>query len=432
MLYNIANPHGGDIYGEEKIELDYSANTNPYGTPEGVRRAITESLGSLDRYPDAKCRRLLRSLAGHEGVPRDYLICGNGAAEVIYAYCEAVGARAPWAAAQSSPNPLSEAAAFQAAQSSPNPLSEAAAFPATPEALRAAELAPTFAEYSLAFMHSCADVKKKVGSESCSDEGKSAVCDCGSKTEQNDCLERDTREKREIIRYRLKKENGFAPDAGLLSFIEKEQPHVFFLCHPNNPTGIPFEEGLLREIIALCGKLSIRIFLDECFLDLTSGIWDAKEMLAENPHLFILKAFTKSYGMAGVRLGFGMTADTALLEKMSRAVQPWNVSTPAQAAGIAALKEKEFLQKTVALIEKERPYLKSELEKMGYYTTDSVTNYILFEAEKDLAKELRKQGIAIRECENYQGLDAGWYRIAVRTHEENEKLISAIRKVRGK
>jgi threonine-phosphate decarboxylase len=312
-------------------------------------------------------------------VPWDYLICGNGAAEVIYAYCEAVGARAPWAAA--------------------------------PETLRAAELAPTFAEYSLAFLRSQADYNPTSGNV------------------QNAYFEKDTRK---IIRYPLKKENGFAPDAGLLSFIEKEQPHVLFLCHPNNPTGIPFEEGLLREIIALCGKLSIRIFLDECFLDLTSGIWDAKEMLAENPHLFILKAFTKSYGMAGVRLGFGMTADTALLGKMSQAVQPWNVSTPAQAAGIAALQEKEFLQKTVALIEKERPYLKSELEKMGYYTTDSVTNYILFEAEKDLAKELRKQGIAIRKCENYHGLDAGWYRIAVRTHEENEKLISAIRKVRGK
>ena len=350
MLYNTANPHGGDIYGD-KVILDYSANTNPLGTPEGVRRAVCEAAERLDRYPDPYCRELTAALAGHEGVPRDYLICGNGAAEVIYAYCEAVGGKG-------------------------------------------AELAPTFSEYTLGFLKGESD-----------DDG------------------------RKMVRYTLKKEKGFAPDHRLLDFIKAEQPAVLFLCHPNNPTGIPMEEGLLRETIALCGELGTRVFLDECFLDLSNRGWDAKEILAENPHLFILKAFTKSYGMAGVRLGYGMTADTALLKSMSEAVQPWNASTPAQAAGVAALKETEFLTKTCEIIETERQWLFEKLESLGFYHTDSAANYILFEGPENLAEELKKQGIAIRKCENYHGLGSGWYRIAVRLHEENEKLMEAMRQI---
>ncbi len=346
MLYKSKNLHGGDIYGD-KIILDYSANTNPFGTPLGVKQAIIDILDSLDRYPDPYCRRLLGDLAEHEGVPIDYLICGNGAAEIIYSYCKAVAAKT------------------------------------------AVELAPTFAEYSL---------------------GLEAF---GTK----------------LKRYFLTREKGFKPDDELLDFIEKEKPDVLFLCHPNNPTGQIIEEKLLIKIVKLSKKLDIRVFLDECFLDLASRGFDVKPLLSDNPQLFILKAFTKSYGMAGVRLGYGMTSDNKLLSKMSEAVQPWNVSTVAQAAGIAALKEEKFLKDTKVLIMKERLWLREELETLGYWSSDSVTNYILFQGEKALADKLKTQGIAIRKCDNYHGLNDRYYRIAVRTHEENMKLISTIKEV---
>ena len=135
--------------------------------------------------------------------------------------------------------------------------------------------------------------------------------------------------------------------------------------------------------------------------------------------------------MAGVRLGYGMTADSGLLKKMSQAVQPWNVSSLAQAAGIAALKETKFLEDTKALIKKERAYLKEQLESMGYFTIDSKTNYILFKAEPDLAEKLLIKGIAIRKCDNYHGLSCGFYRIAVKARKENEQLIAAIQNLRS-
>ena len=364
MLYKKENPHGGDIYGKDKIILDFSANTNPLGTPKGVKDAIIDTMDSIDRYPDPYCRKLREALAGHEGVPEDYLICGNGAAEVIYAYCAAVGAGA------------------------------------------AVEVAPTFAEYSIAGMRYGMYMK----------------------------------------RYELKAENGFVLDKGFLDYMATENPQAVILCNPNNPTGKTIDKNLLREIIAYAKRKAIRVFIDECFLDMCDNVehkgdkkaavapaakgskltLDATDLLYGNPHLFVLKAFTKSYGMAGVRLGYGMTSDIRLLEKMSEAAPPWNVSTMAQAAGIAALKEQEFLERSKAIVRAERVWLAESLRGLGYRVIDSETNYMLFEAGNNLEERLRARGIAIRNCRNFPGLSGEWYRIAVRTHEENMKLIAAM------
>ena len=88
MLYRTQNPHGGDIY-EEKVLLDYSSNTNPFGTPQGVVDAMNSVLTEVHHYPDPYCRALVHAIAAFEDVPQEYILCGNGAAELIYAYCEA-------------------------------------------------------------------------------------------------------------------------------------------------------------------------------------------------------------------------------------------------------------------------------------------------------------------------------------------------------
>ena len=287
------------------------------------------------------------AIAAAEGVPEEYILCGSGAAELIYAFADAVRPQ------------------------------------------RAAELAPTFAEYSLALARTgCA-----------------------------------------VARYTLSEKNDFAPDGGILNFLRETRPEVFFLCNPNNPTGRLADGALLKEILALCEKLGTYLFADECFLDLTDGGESLKPFLTRCPRLFILKAFTKSYGMAGVRLGYGLCADAALLHGMSETVPPWNVSTLAQAAGVAALGETEFLEKTRALVRAERARLAEQLAALGFRVIPSDANYLLFRAAPGLDAALREQGILIRNCENYAGLCPGWYRIAVRTRAENEALIRALREV---
>jgi threonine-phosphate decarboxylase len=136
--------------------------------------------------------------------------------------------------------------------------------------------------------------------------------------------------------------------------------------------------------------------------------------------------------MAGMRLGYCLCSDRHLLAKMAKCVQPWNVSLLAQAAGVAALQERAFLEKTRQLIPIERQWLKKQLEALGFWVCPSHTNFLLFFGREGLHAALKEQGIAIRNCENFHGLAPGWYRIAVKLHEENERLISAIKLVCGK
>lgn len=204
-------------------------------------------------------------------------------------------------------------------------------------------------------------------------------------------------------------------------------PGVVFLCNPNNPDGrnIPF--SLLQRILAWCSEHAVRLFLDECFLDMSDHPDSMKPFLADHPELFLLRAFTKNYGMAGVRLGYGLCSDTELLASMSRMVQPWNVSVLAQAAGIAALREGDWILRARALIRTERGRLTEELKKMGFRVCASEANYLLFYGAAGLDRALRKKGIAIRNCGNYHNLGEGWYRIGLKLPEENDVLIQALR-----
>ena len=332
----------GVIYGG--IALDFSANVSPLGTPRSVTDAIERALPELYRYPDPYCRTLVQTISEYEGVPKNFVLCGNGASELIYAYCGAVRPK------------------------------------------RAMELAPTFSEYSLAL--------RRTGCE--------------------------------VVRFALKQEENFDLRKDFLPFLAREKIDALFLCNPNNPTGRLIADDLLEEILRICREKNIALFVDECFLSLSDGGVDLTPSLSDFPQLFILKAFTKSFGMAGLRLGYGLSADEALLRKMSAAVPPWNVSTLAQAAGVAALGDAEFLEKNRTIIRAERPWLEEKLRKFGFWVCPSQVNYILFRGDVGLTEQLRARGVAIRDCANFEGLTSGWYRVAVRQYEENEQLIAAI------
>ena len=175
----------------------------------------------------------------------------------------------------------------------------------------------------------------------------------------------------------------------------------------------------------------MRLFVDECFLDLTDGGRDLslKSQLKDHPELFLLKAFTKSYGMAGLRLGYCLSADSELLRAMGRTVQPWNVSLPAQAAGVAALGEREFLRRTRAVIHEERAWLRERLTKLGLQVFPSQANYLLVKGRPDLCEKLLERGILVRSCANYHGLGPEYLRLAVKRHEENETLIATLQDI---
>ena len=212
-----------------------------------------------------------------------------------------------------------------------------------------------------------------------------------------------------------------------------EDLDMVFLCSPSNPAGQTIPEGLLRKIIRRCGERRIRLVLDESFIGFAdpgstfSGVGET----GRAPWLFVVGSFTKLYALPGLRLGYGVTSDRDLLERMSRVRQPWSVSGPAQEAGIAALSEAEETraEETRRLIAAERGRMEEELRELGIRVIPSEANFLLLYAECDLAGLLRERKILIRDCGNYRGLGKGWYRTAVRLPEENRRLLDAVRAV---
>ena len=185
---------------------------------------------------------------------------------------------------------------------------------------------------------------------------------------------------------------------------------------------------LLKRILEKCRKLGILLVVDECFLDFVKEpeAYSLKRSLSGFNNLFILKAFTKRYAMAGVRLGYGLCSNRKLMEKMELCVQPWNVSTMAQEAGIQALTETEYVEEGRQLVFQEAQWLKDEMTRIGYKVFPSEANYIFFKGPKELFDFCLRKRLLIRDCSNYPGLTKGFYRIAVKRHEENVKLIEVL------
>ncbi len=237
-----------------------------------------------------------------------------------------------------------------------------------------------------------------------------------------------------ILDFFLDARDGFCVTEKLLDVLNPPL-ELLILCNPNNPTGQTMEPGLLDKIIKTCAEKKIRILLDECFIPFLEDA-DAHTkipLLSEYPNLLILRAFTKFYGMAGLRLGYLLCSDGALLGRISACGQPWSVSAPAQIAGVAALADTEYAQRLRHVIGKERAYLTGAFKQLGLRVIGSQANYLFFQCHgmTDLKERLLKDRILIRSCGNYLGLDRDFYRVSVRTHEENQRLAEAVAGIIG-
>ena len=300
--------HGGDIY-SNNVKLDFSANINPFGMPYAVKKAAECAIANCIHYPDTYCRELTKGISIKEEIKEEHILCGNGAADLIFRF---VLAKSP---------------------------------------KKALLLAPSFSEYEAA-LH---------------------TINC------------------HIHYHILQEEYGYCLTEQFLNEIT-QQTDVVILCNPNNPTGILIEKELLYKIVCQCHKTNTFLFLDECFLDFMANEKEIslKQQIHYNKNIMILKAFTKMYGMAGLRLGYCICSDTTLIQKMRFVSQSWAVSIPAQAAGVAALNETEFVKKTIELIQQEKQYLLSELKNIGIYCYTPSANYIFFKAERGYYEMLLK------------------------------------------
>lgn len=237
----------------------------------------------------------------------------------------------------------------------------------------------------------------------------------------------------EIFVHSILEKDGFALNDidRILSDISCQKYDIIFLCNPNNPTGILTEKDAVIQILDCCKISGTILVVDECFLDFveSSECYSVSGLVGEYNNLIVLKAFTKIFAMPGLRLGYGLCGNRTLTEKIRLGMQPWNVSVIAQKAGVAAAGLRDYEEETRKLLKIEKQFLIDTLKTAGFQIYGYSANYIFFKASADLYEKLLQCKIYIRDCSNYRGLTKGFYRIAVRTHEENEKFACAIKKI---
>lgn len=238
-------------------------------------------------------------------------------------------------------------------------------------------------------------------------------------------------EKSEILYYVLKQENGFCVTEELCERLT-EDVGVLFLANPNNPTGRLVERKTLTAILRHCEEKGIYVVLDECFIEFCEGCPSMLSEIERFPHVILVRAFTKIFSIPGVRLGYLICKNEPLLAKIAGQLPEWNLSCFAQEAGRACAKETALIEETENYVRTERVFLEKELRQKGFQVFPSAANFILFYSDElpdgeTLYERLLRQGILIRDCGNFRGLGRGFYRIAVRSREENIRLLQALK-----
>jgi histidinol-phosphate aminotransferase len=212
-----------------------------------------------------------------------------------------------------------------------------------------------------------------------------------------------------------------------------DDTRLIFVANPNNPTGT-FIDGERIAAFIRSVPSHVVIVLDEAYTEYLSPAqrYDAFGWVAQHPNLIVSRSFSKAYGLAGLRMGFGV-AQPGLTDLMNRLRQPFNVNSLAQAAAIAALKDEAFLKKSAEINAQGYRQLTTAFDELGIHYVPSVGNFVLFRAGDDehagakVNLALLRQGIIVRPVANY-GLPQ-WLRVSIGLPEENDAFIAALKSV---
>ena len=350
--------HGGNIeeiarmykFNPEEI-VDFSANINPIGLNENVKKAMINSIDKVIKYPDITYFDLKNSISSFENINPKNVILGNGAAEVIFNIVRAL-------------NPK-----------------------------KVLLPAPTFSEYEEATLSINGEIKY----------------------------------------YKLKEKNNFKIDDKFIDNI-KEDIDMVFICNPNNPTGVLTTNEFIKKLLKKALITNTVVVVDESFLDFIeiNNNYTSKNLLNYYDNIIVIKSLTKFFAIPGARIGYGLCNNNLLISKINKVIVPWSINIVASHAIIQGLKEKEYISSSIKYVKNEKEYLYRALKEIPLLKVlKPSVNFIMFKLliNLDLKDELMKRKILIRSCNNYIGLNEKFYRIAVRTSEENKIIINEIRNI---
>lgn len=209
----------------------------------------------------------------------------------------------------------------------------------------------------------------------------------------------------------------------------EEDVRLIFINNPNNPTGSYITQAELIDFLNTLPS-DIIVILDEAYIEFATdkNIADGLSLLPDHTNIIVLRTFSKLYGLAGLRIGYGFTSQR-LADYINRVRQPFNVNTLAQKAALAALEDSEFVERTIRLVHTELAFLKEEIDKLGLRHYPTQTNFFLIEVGDGdrVYKALLKEGVIVRSMSSF-GLE-GFIRVSVGLREENIRFLEALNKV---
>lgn len=216
-----------------------------------------------------------------------------------------------------------------------------------------------------------------------------------------------------------------------------EDTRIVCICNPHSPSGRLFDKDAILDVVEFCHKKGVIVSVDENYIEFSDRCSEATMAgyVKKHENLFVIRSVTKFYGMPGIRFGYAIAAKN-LKEELETVRQPWSINTLAGFATLAAFNDREFIENTKRTIAKEKAKFSKMLSEIGgLHVFPSETNFLLVKimnkkvTSTSLREKLAKEGILIRDCSTFVGLDDSYFRVTVRASDENTKLVGAIRRV---
>ena len=358
-MVKTTNVHGGNVHKASRLLhtsldqiLDFSANINPLGMSRKGLDAVKDALQDVIHYPDPDMTHLYSITSELWNIPKECIVFGNGAAELIYAICRL-------------------------------PQIEGVYVPA-----------PGFSEYS----H---------GAKSCG---------------------------LPIVEYPLEFDEhifSFSYDLNtMLQDLQQSKHQLVFIGNPNNPCGTLWKQES-RELFELCKKKGHYLVFDESFIDFLGDTYSMRNYVKEYDNVIVVHSLTKFYAVPGLRIG-AMMANPMITQFIKFHIPSWTVNHLAQIYSEKALQDNDYIDESRTVLKTEKEWLYNELTKIEpLQCIEPSVNYILCHLHEqysleDMIQNLYHQSILLRDCSQYTGLGPNWFRVAVKTREQNQQLIQAL------
>ncbi len=239
-----------------------------------------------------------------------------------------------------------------------------------------------------------------------------------------------------VLEVPLEEKENFALSAARV--VKKlEKADVLFVCNPNNPTSRVERRIVIQSLVEEAGREGKLIVVDEAFMDFVTRADQCTVMplVERHANLVVLYSLTKFFGIPGLRLGV-LVGPVSLIKELEALKDPWSVNMLAQVAGTAALADRDYMEETMRVVEREREFLYRAISLIpGLVAFHPDANYLLVKIKNEnitstrLASETAKRGVLVRDCSTFSGLNDRYIRVAVKTRKENIVLLQTLRSI---